>query len=363
MILKKLLIKNFRNYRKLSVTFSPRLNYIYGNNAQGKSSLLEAISILFTGRSFRSNYTKELICHGCSHFTIQAIFEKNNITHTLQISSNGKQRKMLFNHKPCRSLKEMFGIVQGVTLSPQDHNLIMGAPSVRRHFLDLQITQIRPSYIEHLCRYQKSMKQRNALLKRKEKNQCPLWEKQMAKSAAFISKIRYETIEDLLERSSHTQSILSLNQDCLSLKYKSQVSYCEDPKTIEQAYLTLYEKYRTRELDMGSSLVGPHKDNLEIFIGKAEAKLFSSEGQQRSCAAALRLSQWHRIKDLSKDTPIMSVDDIHTSLDHHRKEKFMQLLDSLGQVFITTAHPPSSKIQLEKNSCFLRVENGKVFSC
>lgn len=184
-MIKTLFLRDFRNYKEAAITFSPKVNTIWGDNAQGKTNILEAIYLLITGRSFRTPHLSDLIRFNTHSFYIKALFEKNGIEQTLTFSFDGEGRKIVHNSTPLPTLSSLLGILNGVVLSSEDLSIVSGTPQSRRQFLDLLISQSNPLYLHHLCRYIQAMKQRNALLKRNYLQTITIWEEQMAPHAAL----------------------------------------------------------------------------------------------------------------------------------------------------------------------------------
>ena len=349
MILRSLYLHRFRNYEEAYIEFGPHVNLICGLNAQGKTTLLEAIHYLMVGRSFRASQNQELIKQGCSSFYIEGTFSKHGVEQKLRMSFDGKERKIIYNSTPLVATSSLLGILQGVLITPDDIQLIKGSPLLRRQFLDLQIAQIDPLYVHHLTRYTRAMRQRNQLLKAKQSTTMTSWEHEMSQSAAYLTLQRSQAIKDLQRECQSFHSYLTGNSDPLGLNYKT--TQLEDATLPErrQYQLTQLQKNRIREMALGYTLTGPHKDDVLISISGKEARDFASEGQQRSCATALHLAEWHRLQRLGDVIPLMLIDDVGTSLDGSRKQRLLEQLKNLGQVFLTTTeeklldHWPDSK--------------------
>ncbi|MCC5831768.1 MAG: DNA replication/repair protein RecF [Chlamydiales bacterium] len=350
MYLKSFYLRNFRNYEEAVVAFAPGLNVIYGDNAQGKTNLLEAIHLLITGRSFRTHHMRDLIRFQELSFYLEAHFEKNGVEQILKLSFNGVERTVIHNATPLPSLSALLGIINGVIISPEDYELVKGGPVARRQFLDLQIACESPLYLYHLSRYTRAMKQRNALLRRKTIETIEIWEEQMAESAAFLTRKRWETVGAL-----EKEEPLKAHVDSITLSYQTGAPKDGNPEALNTYFLKQYKGCRPREIEQGSTLVGPHRDDLIIRVGGQEARYFASEGQTRSCATGLRLAQWARLKDLTKETPILCVDDVGISLDASREEALYNRLGSLGQVFITS---PKSLRHLPSEAHLIGVKGG-----
>lgn len=350
MKLNSLYLRDFRNYVESVITFSPKLNYIYGENAQGKTNLLEAIHLFITGRSFRSPHLMDLIRFGSDSFVLEAHFEKNGIEQTLQFAFSKEGRILFHNATSLPSLSTLLGILNGVIISPEDHALVKGGPAYRRQFLDLQIACENPLYLYHLGRYSKAMRQRNSLLKSNQLKTIEIWEEQMAESAAFLVLKREETINQLKNEKAFHHQI-----DALSLSYLSQAPLTQNPENIQEYFLKQFHKMRPRETRQGHTLVGPHRDDLQITIGGHDARQFASEGQTRSCVAVLRLAQWSRLRRITGESPLLCIDDIGISLDCKRENQLYKQLNSVGQVFITS---PRNNKDLPSQTRLICIQNG-----
>lgn len=331
--LKKLYLRHFRRYEEAFFQFNPTINTIIGPNAYGKTTILEAIQFLMNGRSFRTQKIPDLIHHDKTHFFVEASFVKQGVEQVLKISYDGHERKIIYNSTTCQSSANLLGLLQGVTITPDHASLIKGAPLVRRHFLDLQIAQVDPLYVHYLTRYTRAMRQRNVLLKHKNLSTIKSWEQEMAVAAAYVTIQRHTAVGDLQKLINPLHDLLTGDQQNLVLAYKS--APVEDPSSLSEHYLHQWDKIRHREKEVGMTLYGPHRDDLLIKIGEKEARLYASEGQQRSCVMALRLAEWQRLKELSHEAPLMLIDDVGISLDASRRQKLGELLKTLGQVFLT----------------------------
>lgn len=327
---------NFRLYKEEFFEFSPHLNMICGQNAAGKTSLIEAIYFLASGTSFRTHQMLNLIRSDASNFYLEACFTKHGIEQSLKISYSGKERKIFLNETRCSSTASLVGLLLCVPFSPGDIELIKGPPLGRRNYLDAQLAQADPLYLYHTTRYSRAMRQRNCLLKAKNVHSIESWEHELALSGAYILQRRLELISELQPLVSELYMSIGNESAPLSLEYRSAGKFPHSHSEFRNYYLEQYEKNRTREMHLSATLVGPHKDDLIISIANKEARYFASEGQMRSCAAVLRLAEWRRLNVISGEQPIMLLDDVATSLDHNRCMNLFKQFDSLGQVFLTT---------------------------
>lgn len=346
MLLKSLYLRNFRNFEKAEISFSSKANLIHGLNAQGKTNLLEAIYFLSTGRSFRTLHLNELIQHEKPHFYLEAHFEKEGIPQEMSIFFDGTAKKVKYNQTTYNNLSQLLGLLPTVLYTPQDIALILGAPAIRRRFLDLHIAQVDPLYVHHLVRYFKALKQRNCLLRQKSIEGIEVWEKMMSISARYITEKRGLAIDELNISLKNWMHRLSPQEEPLAIAYKPILASEE-----------LYLEQRKKELAYGNSLIGPHRDDLSICISEHAAKYFSSEGQKRCAIAALKLAEWERLYKITGTPPLMSIDDFGIHLDPQRHTLFQAEIERLGQVFITT--PLEIKNLL--HSQYIRIENGTIF--
>lgn len=335
MQIRSLYLKNFRLYEEANFTFGPRINLICGPNAIGKTTILEALYVLMTGSSFRATQNSDLIKTGASGFYIEALFVKHGIEQSLKFAYEGKERKIVYNSTTLQSSSHLIGLLQGVLHIPDDVQLVKGAPQQRRHFLDLQIAQVDPLYIHHLTRYNRAMRQRNALLRTRNHSTLETWESEMASSAAYITEQRARAIADLSNLGSVLHKQLA-GSEAFALRYKTDVKSFD---SLREHYVQLFKKHRLREMDLGITLYGPHKDDFVIELNNQEARYFASEGQQRSSVSTLRLAEWTRLKTISEEAPLFFIDDLGISLDQTRRTKLVSSLTDLNQVFLTLTQP------------------------
>lgn len=339
MYIRSLYLQQFRNYREVHVEFSPSLNLICGPNAHGKTSLLEAIHYLMIGRSFRTARNLDLVQLGSSSFYMETLFCKHGVDQKLRIHVDGNDRKMVYNSSLLPNASNLLGILSGVVMTPDDVNLVKGPPPLRRQFLDLLIAQADPLYVHYLARYVKAMRHRNQLLKQKKLASIESWEHEMAQAAGYLVMQRRLGTTALQSHCQPFYAHLTEETEGLTLDYRSSASDCNDEGEIKAYHLHHFQKNRMREMALGLTLTGPHKDDLWIGIGGRDVRYFASEGQQRSCVAALHLGEWQRLKEVSAETPLFMIDDVGISLDEKRKERLLGVLGSLGQVFLTTTDP------------------------
>ena len=333
MEIRALTLQNLRKYEEARFEFKQGLNWIVGPNASGKTTVLEALYVLMTGRSFRTAQLAELIRHGCDYFYIEASFTKYGLEHTVRFSYDGQERKIFHNQTSIPSSTSLLGLLKGVVITPDDAALVKGAPALRRHFLDLQIAQVDPLYVHHLTRYLRALQQRNALLRLKQGAGIETWEHELAVSAAYITQHRYQAAQDLSQLGEKMHLHLAEELIPFSLSYRSSAP--TQAELLKEHYLDQLKRHRKREMELGFTLAGPHKDDLLIHLDQKEVRHYGSEGQQRTCVAALKLAEWEQVNKGGDGLPLMLVDDVGVSLDATRRKRLLSHLEGLGQVFLT----------------------------
>lgn len=354
MYLTALYLHNFRSYEEARFDFSPKVNVVRGPNARGKTSLLEAIYFLMTGRSFRTSQTKDLIRHGADYFYLEATFVKHAVEQKLRIYYSPTEKRITHNSTACPSLGSLLGILQGVVIHPDDAAIVKGAPMARRHLLDIQLAQADPLYVHHLTRYDRAMRQRNHLLRAKNHATIDSWEYEMANSAAYIVQQRAQATESLRQQGQELYHKICGGTEALQLLYKANGAGdhpLKDLDLLKELYKSQYRRHRHREMDLGATLTGPHKDDLLIALGDNDARAFASEGQQRSCVVALRLAEWSRLDASSRELPLMLIDDLGISLDSMRRKHLIGHFANLEQVFVSTTD--ETPLVAEENSIAL----------
>ena len=357
MFLKSLLLRNFRNFTDQKITFSPRCNLIYGENAQGKTNLLEAIYFLSTGRSFRTARLNEAIQKGKSFFYLEAEVVKDGILQTLKVHFDGKTKRFQYNSTLYHSFTSLLGIFPSILHAPEDIELITGSPLLRRRALNIHLAQEDPLYVRHLSRYTKALKQRNVLLRSPSKASLECWDEELSTSAAYLTYARNQMIEELLPAFRRYYEEISGKKEKALFSYLPSLPLKNSLSEIKTHYLELLLKNRKKELEYKTTLFGPHKDDLYFQIDALAAKDFASEGQKRSLSCAFRLSEWERLSKNTEDALPICIDDFGTQLDPSRKTKLQNTLSHFIQVFFTLPEKISFK---EKLSSYFKIAEGEV---
>ncbi len=359
-------IKNFRNIADLCFIADNGVNVIYGENAQGKTNILESIW-LFTGcKSFRGSKDTELIKFNEDFAKINLEFSDNIREKKSEIIISEKKKNASLNGVNLRSTAELIGSFYAVIFSPIHLSLVKDGPSLRRRFLDTALCQLKPSYAEHLAGFKRTLLQRNALLKDIHLNSqlydmLDTWDDQLAKYSAMVIKERLAYIDLLSEYSKNIYSGISENKECFSIFYsRDEFKNNNINVNVNDIYLNELDKIKnSRKEDILSKIttVGPHRDDLEILINNVSARSFGSQGQQRSCALALKLGESEIIKKVTGETPVALLDDVMSELDEKRQDYVLNhIIDR--QVFLTCCDP-SQVLRLCGGKSFL-IKDGEI---
>lgn len=355
-------IKNFRNIADLSFTADNGVNVIYGENAQGKTNILESIW-LFTGcKSFRGAKDNELIKFGEDFSKINLEFSDNLREKKSEIIIADKKKNASLNGVSLRSTAELIGSFYAVIFSPVHLSLIKDGPSARRKFLDTALCQLKPSYAEHLAGYKRALVQRNALLKDLHLNSelydmLDTWDDQLARFSACVIKERLQYIDLLSDYSKNIYLGISENKEEFSVFYSKNISKDYSVKDIYLSEIENLKNSRKEDIFSKTTTVGPHRDDLEILINNVSARSFGSQGQQRSCALALKLGESEIIKKVTGETPVALLDDVMSELDEKRQDYVLNHIND-RQVFLTCCDP-SQVLRLCGGKSFL-IKGGEI---
>ena len=355
MYLKTLILRNFRNHKESDFHFSASTNLIYGNNGQGKTSILEAIYFLSTGRSFRTHNVNDLIRDGQEYFYLEAHFSKDEVPQKLQVYYDATTRRIQYNHTNYPKLANIIGILPSILSHPNDLALIIGMPNERRRFLDIYLSQSDPLYLHHLSRYYKAMKQRNYALRMQETKTLSAWEQIMLPSALYLIDKRKELSSYLLDPAMQWLSVLSDKNDVLSLFYQSSMV----KKDSSESLLAKWEKSRHKDMLLKATTLGPHRDDLLFLLSDRPAKSFSSEGQKRSLIYAIKLAQWSWMQKKIGFSPLLCIDDFGMQLDPQRQRSLVACFEKFKQIFICSANVINDKFQ--DTSRHFWIEQGSIF--
>ena len=358
-------IKHFRNITEADVSFDPGVNILVGENAQGKTNLLEAIHFAALGKSFRTTHDEDLIQFGESFCEISLDFSDSIRPQNISVRMmSGKRRQIEHNHVKITRLSDVVGAFRTVLFCPEHLSLIKDGPSERRNYLDIAISQLYPVYLKSLQRYNQILKQRNQLIKRAEDDKktfldtVEFWSSQLAHEAAVIARYRYRYLKMASE---HIQTCFAEmtgereipNAVYMGSSHGEPESY-ENAEATEKAYFELLTTHYDREIGAGSTLWGIHKDDIDIRINDKPARAFASQGQQRSLALAMKLAEGEVCASICGEKPVFLFDDVFSELDSSRRAYLSGKMKE-RQVIITTCEPSGimgGKIISVENGCY-----------
>ncbi len=353
----------FENYRNLTrdVIYPQRdINVICGENAQGKTNLIECLWLFTGGRSFRGSKDNDLVRFGEKTARIKLCFYSSGREQTIELEIGGGKRRPVLNDVPKNSVSQIIGSFCAVVFSPDHLTLIKSGPEGRRNFIDAAICQIKPSYAVILSRYRRILSERNALLKeiprhRELEDTLDIWDDRLSREGAIIAYERFSYVQELSVQAGKFYEGISRGREILSMKYRTNCGAESGMDKKEIASLT-FEALRKRQNDdilCGYTTVGVHRDDLNVRIDGRETRLFGSQGQQRSAVLSLKLAEAYLLGEKKGEAPVILLDDVLSELDLSRQEYLLNRLDGM-QVFITCCEPALNAVNV------ISVKNGTI---
>ena len=365
MKLKRFCAKDFRNIEACDIEFSDGVNLLYGKNAQGKTNAVEGIYVFSRGKSFRGREDSELIRFGCEGFRIYIEYEEKDRKNSLEYCLYGKERQRKKNGYRLNKVTEMIGSFKSVLFYPDDLRLVKGGPEERRNFLNVAISQSYPSYMKIYSDYKKALENRNCVLKfigkgfPVSREELDSWSEIMAEYASHIYLMREEYIELLSYYSSKIMNEISAGKENLSVSHECDIEVgLKDRLAIKEAYINRFNKERDREISAGVTLFGPHRDDILIKINDRDARLYASQGQQRSVVLSFKLAEGEVIKEMSGEYPVFLFDDVLSELDDTRRRYVLE--GAKDKQFIITSCEPEELLGYTSNE--IDVFGGKYVS-
>ena len=357
MVIKSLKLKNYRNYELLNLTFDPKTNILYGDNAQGKTNILEALYLSGTTKSHRGTTDRDLIQFGREESHLETVVEKNGVLFQIDMHLKKNSPKgIAINKIPIRRAGELFGIVHFVFFSPEDLNIIKEGPAGRRRFIDLELSQLDKVYLSNLSNYNRIINQRNSLLKeivyQKDLiDTLDIWDMQLAEYGTKIIERRKKFIDEVNRIIGGIHEKLTGGRENIELSYESSAG--------ELSMEEMLRKNRERDIRFKSTSAGPHRDDLCFRVGDLDIRKFGSQGQQRTAALSLKLSEIELVKMLIHDTPILLLDDVLSELDKNRQNYLLDSIHDIQTVITCTGLDEFVNHRFSINKIFY-VKNGTV---
>lgn len=370
MYLEELSINNFRNYSEAKLTFSPATNILIGKNAQGKTNLLEAIYVLAMTRSHRTNNDHELLRFKTNSATIRGTLINQLGKTKLGIDLSNKGKKARVNQLEQAKLSQYIGKMNVILFAPEDLSLVKGSPAVRRRFIDMEFGQINANYLYNLSQYKAVLKQRNRYLKQLQQKKVTdlllldVFSDQLAAFGAEIIIRRLGFLTKLGKFAAKLQLQITNQQESLKLRYDSTINL-EDQKMIKTdwIYKKLKEQYRQqqkKEIFQGTTLSGPHRDDLAFLINEKNVQLYGSQGQQRTAALSVKLAEVDLMHQETGEYPILLLDDVLSELDGARQTSLIKSIQNRVQTFLTTPSLNDVARQLIKDPKVFIINQGKI---
>lgn len=358
MKIKSLKLKNFRNYDLLKLDFDDNTNIFYGDNAQGKTNILEAVYLSGTTKSHRGAKDKDMIQFGKDESHIEAVVEKNGIEYQLDMHLKKNNPKgIAINKIPIRKASELFGIVNLVFFSPEDLNIIKSGPGERRRFMDMELCQLDPLYLTDLAGYNHIVNQRNKLLKELHVNSrlldtLDIWDMQMVQYGIRVIQKRQEFVEEL------NRVIQEIHRNLTGGLEHLEVIY--EPSTEQENFEETLFRNRDRDIRMKMTSSGPHRDDLCLMADGIDIRKYGSQGQQRTAALSLKLSEIYLVKNKIKDTPVLLLDDVLSELDSSRQTCLLDSIHDIQTMVTCTGLDDFISHQFHINKVF-QVVKGEVY--
>lgn len=333
MIVEKIKLRNFRNYNSLDVLCSRGINFIIGDNAKGKTNLIEAIYMLSFGKSFKTSSSQEMIKFGALEANVEAELCFEDYRKDLSITFSQKGKRITLNKKPIARLSEINNVINVLSFVPKDANMLKESPRTRRDFLNATISKLDNSYLKNLISYERLLKERNDVLKTTNVNKelLNVLTMQMARYAKeiFISRVKFvKQINDVLE---NVFKEISLREESLKIKY---LPIIKNVDKYEEEFLKIFDKNLDNDIKRKTTTSGIQREDFELYINDRNLALYGSQGENRMAVIALRLSPYFLVKD-EKKKPVVILDDVLSELDKKHEERLFQFLSKFEQVFVT----------------------------
>lgn len=359
MNIKRLALCDFRNYENVVVDFDDGVNIIYGNNAQGKTNLLEAIYFCSIGKSMRTNKEREVIRMGKEIAKIKVDIAENNLKRTIEIVFSKKNKKTIkINGIAIHRIGELMGELPCVFFSPDGLKLIKESPEDRRRFMDIAISQTSKTYFYMLGKYEKVLDQRNKLLKSTTnlesiKNLIFIWNEQLSDIGSKIIVSRINFLNALSPYAELAHQYLTNNDETLSLSYMGTTG--EDQEQIKKSLLSSLEKNLEKDFKLGFTSFGPHRDDIKILVNDIDIKAYGSQGQQKTTALSMKLAELEIIKNQTGKMPLLLLDDVFSELDPKRRQRLLKFCEKTQTLITCTDIDENDKFSKK-----IHITNAKI---
>ena len=356
-------LRNFRNYKEQTVSFHPKVNIIVGNNAQGKTNLLESLYIMSLGKSFRTNKDAEMIGFEEGFSSAKSTYMKEGRERNVEIILSRVGKSIIIDGSKAKKSSELLDNIYIVAFTPEDMKIVKDEPEKRRRFIDRELCQLKPVYYKNLGRYKKVLMQRNSLLKEGSCNEelMETWERTLADYGSRIIIERMHFVDKIKVVSKEIHKSITDEKEDLDLFYEASIPFIENREELKGAFMERLKRERKRDIYRGNTGCGPHKDDLKITIDGIDVRSYGSQGQQRTAALSLKLSEIHIMREEKKEAAVLLLDDVLCELDEKR-QKFLLMNLSDVQLFITTAEMKGNLWSNLPEKSVFKVEEGNASS-
>jgi len=365
MYIKKLKLHNFRNYKSLMFSLTKGINIIYGNNAQGKTNLLESIYVLGLTKSHRSFIDNSLINNESDYLTIEGIVNDKKLDNKLNIYIDNKTKVLKYNNNFVKKVSDYISLMNIIIFSPDDLEMIKGSPQIRRKYINLELSQLYSNYFILINEYNKILKLRNEYLKKinrkisVDKNYINILTGYLVDKSIMIYKMRNKYINKINEYCGSIYKDI-MNLEGFSIKYSKSIEFELSNPNLKEYLIQEYNKKLDYDIKLCSTSIGPHKDDIEFYLGNKNLKFYGSQGQQRVAVLALKLSEIEIFKKYKETTPILLLDDIFSELDDNKKNNLLKYISRDIQTIITTTDLNNLDPKLIKKSKLFNINNGNI---
>ncbi|MCI5731663.1 MAG: DNA replication/repair protein RecF [Eubacterium sp.] len=357
MIIKSIELCNFRNYEREEFHFHEGTNVLYGDNAQGKTNVLEAIFVGGTTKSHKGSKDSDMIMKGREEAHLRYFVEKNECTYKVEIHMRkGRTKGIAIDGLPIGSSKELMGLCNIIFFSPEDLGIIKDGPEQRRRFMDMELCQINKAYLYYLTQYKKILKQRNALLKQIKqkpdlKETLEIWDNQLVENGSKLIEIREQFVEEVADIMKEKHRNLTGGQEDIEVKYKPN---CTAKDFSRQLFME-----GDRDVLLGTTTVGPHRDDIQFFINGQEVKVYGSQGQKRTAALSLKMAEIEIVEKIIGEKPILLLDDVLSELDRSRQNYLLENIKGIQTIITCTGLEEFVTNGININQTF-EIVNGKI---
>ncbi len=357
MYVESLALKNFRNYEKLEIHFSDKINIIHGDNAQGKTNILEAVFMAATTKSHRGSKDKDIIRFDKDDSHIRLNLKKREVSHRIDMHlRKAKPKGVAIDGLPIRRSTELFGLINIIMFSPEDLSVVKNGPGERRRFMDMEICQISRIYYSNLLRFNKILDQRNNLLKQiifkpEMKDTLDTWDDQLVEAGSSIIKERRNFIDMMNDIIQEVHDHLSSGKEKIELRY--------EPNVEEKDFAKVLKEKRKLDLKNTITMTGPQRDDFGIFINGNDVRIYGSQGQQRTAALSLKLAEIEIVKKVINDNPILLLDDVMSELDSLRRDALLETMNDIQTIITCTGYDDFIRQRIKVDKIY-KINNGRI---